>query len=102
MILFVASPIITTNLVNQTLGLNSTAIFYCEYNSIIPATLTWYKDGKLLLLNVNESKLISMTTNNNSTLVLTNIEETDSGQYSCVVSNSIGMTNSSGVLTVGK
>ena len=102
MILFVASPIITVNLVNQTLGLNSTATFYCEYNSIIPTTVTWYKDGKLLLLNVNESKLVSTTTNNSSTLILANIEETDSGQYSCIVSNSIGITNSSGVLTVGK
>ena len=90
------------NLVNQTLGSNSTATFYCEYNSIIPTTVTWYKDGKILLLNVNESKLVSATTNNSSTLILTNIEETDSGQYSCIVSNSIGITNSSGILTVGK
>lgn len=86
-----------------TIGVSSSqALFLCEYSSIIPSTLSWLRDG-LEVSSETDNILIEYSNTSDSVLQILNPDILDSGSiYTCMVNNSIGVQNTSGLLTVGK
>ena len=69
--------------------------FTCDFNSVIPTTITWYYNGNIISNNI-------VTNDTTSTLSLYDIALADSGTYTCGVENDAGATNASAILQVGK
>lgn len=73
-------------------------VFHCEFSCYPPPEVTWYK-GEEKVVDNGDSILI-YTERNDSMLVLADVQEPDSGEYSVVVSNSIGEVGSAAELSV--
>jgi hypothetical protein len=83
------APRLLTQPTSQTAESGSTVSFDIFAIGQAPLSYQWLFDGVIVSLQTNSS------------LVLTNLQPTDSGQYSVMVSNSIGaITSSNAVLTV--
>ncbi|HXC98428.1 MAG TPA: immunoglobulin domain-containing protein [Verrucomicrobiae bacterium] len=81
-------PVIITQPANQTFALGANATFAVTTTGSTPLSYQWV---------VNGSNMLAMATN--ATLVLTNLQLSQSGNnYSVVVSNSFGVTNSSSAM----
>ena len=72
---------------NQTVESGDNINITCEYFSPLPLNVTWYFNGKLLLLV--RPLIIIDTTANISTLRLNDIDESDAGIYTCKIDNGV-------------
>uniref|UniRef100_A0A8C5GD24 Roundabout, axon guidance receptor, homolog 3 (Drosophila) n=1 Tax=Gouania willdenowi TaxID=441366 RepID=A0A8C5GD24_GOUWI len=88
-------PIIRQGPANHTLASGSTAQLHCHILGNPIPSIQWEKDGQRILGNDARISLME-----NGTFQITNLQETDSGVYTCVASSSSGETSWSGVLTV--
>uniref|UniRef100_A0A673ABP9 Roundabout, axon guidance receptor, homolog 3 (Drosophila) n=1 Tax=Sphaeramia orbicularis TaxID=375764 RepID=A0A673ABP9_9TELE len=88
-------PIIRQGPANHTLAPGSTAQLHCHIMGNPIPSIQWEKDGQRILGNDGRVSLME-----NGTFQITNLQETDSGVYTCVASSSSGETSWSGVLTV--
>ncbi|KAM6969933.1 roundabout homolog 3 [Aplochiton taeniatus] len=88
-------PIIRQGPANQTLAPGSTAQLQCHVMGNPLPSIQWEKDGQRILRNDERISLME-----NGTFQIINLQETDSGVYTCVASSSSGETSWSGVLTV--
>uniref|UniRef100_A0A8K9XD85 Roundabout, axon guidance receptor, homolog 3 (Drosophila) n=1 Tax=Oncorhynchus mykiss TaxID=8022 RepID=A0A8K9XD85_ONCMY len=87
-------PIIRQGPANQTLAPGSTAHLQCHVMGNPLPSIQWEKDGQRILGDERVSLM------ENGMFQITNLQETDSGAYTCVASSSSGETMWSGVLTV--
>ncbi|CAH0396150.1 unnamed protein product [Bemisia tabaci] len=85
------------------------ATIFCRVHSTPESHITWYKDGKILfndsyIYNLNQKFVILENgfTDKISSLIIRNIEESDAGQYFCVVENRAGNTEANFTLFVSK
>ncbi|XP_074527981.1 roundabout homolog 3 isoform X2 [Halichoeres trimaculatus] len=88
-------PIIRQGPANHTLAPGSTTQLHCHILGNPIPSIQWEKDGQRILGNDGRISLMD-----NGTFQITNLQETDSGVYTCVASSSSGETSWSGVLTV--
>ena len=88
------SPRDTTKLEGQT------AVFNCVVGRYPTPDVAWEKDG--VELNVAAHARLSVSFNNgNHELIISNVQQSDVGQYRCVANNSLDTaTSSSATLTV--
>ncbi|XP_034034778.1 roundabout homolog 3 isoform X2 [Thalassophryne amazonica] len=88
-------PIIRQGPANHTLPPGSTVQLHCHILGNPVPSIQWEKDGQRILGNDGRVSLME-----NGTFQMINLQETDSGVYTCVASSSSGETSWSGVLTV--
>ncbi|XP_071352441.1 roundabout homolog 2 isoform X2 [Trachinotus anak] len=88
-------PIIRQGPANQTVSQGATAQLHCRVIGGPSVKISWEKDGERL--QGNKPRLTLM---DNGTLQITDIKDTDSGMYTCMVSSATGETSWSGMLTV--
>ncbi|CDQ73780.1 unnamed protein product [Oncorhynchus mykiss] len=88
-------PIIRQGPANQTLGLGSIAQLQCHAIGGPSLRIMWEKDGERIVGDDPR-----MTLMENGTLQITNVEDKDSGMYTCVVSSATGESSWSGTLTI--
>uniref|UniRef100_A0A3Q3MJZ9 Uncharacterized LOC113144758 n=1 Tax=Mastacembelus armatus TaxID=205130 RepID=A0A3Q3MJZ9_9TELE len=88
-------PIIRQGPANQTVSQGAVVRLHCRVNGGPSVKISWEKDGERL--QANKPRLTLME---NGTLQITNIKDTDSGMYTCVVSSTTGESSWSGMLTV--
>ena len=88
------SPRDTTELEGQT------AVFNCVVGGYPTPDVAWEKDG--MELNVAAHARLSVSFNNgNHQLIISNVQQSDAGQYRCVANNSLDTATSfSATLTV--
>ena len=88
------SPRDTTELEGQT------AVFNCVVGGYPTPDVAWEKDG--VELNVAAHARLSVSFNNgNHELIISNVQQSDAGQYRCVANNSLDTATSfSATLTV--
>ncbi|KAM3968343.1 roundabout homolog 2 [Aphomia sociella] len=87
-------PIITNGPSNQTLPIKSMAVFPCTAVGTPEPIVAWYFEGEAL--TQNHRRNIS----NDGTLILKDLDKSDSGTYTCVASSQHGKYVWSGVLLV--
>lgn len=87
-------PIITNGPSNQTLPLKSMAVFPCTAVGTPEPIIAWYFEGEALIQNHRRN------VSNDGTLILRDLDKTDSGTYTCVASSPHGKYVWSGVLLV--
>ncbi|XP_071195143.1 roundabout homolog 3-like isoform X1 [Salvelinus alpinus] len=87
-------PIIRQGPTNQTLAPGSMAHLQCHVMGNPLPSIQWEKDGQRILGDERVSLM------ENGMFQIINLQETDSGAYTCVASSSSGETMWSGVLTV--
>ncbi|XP_072320310.1 roundabout homolog 2 [Eucyclogobius newberryi] len=88
-------PIIRQGPANQTVSQGSTVQLHCRVIAGSSVKISWEKDGQTL-----QGRKTRLTLMENGTLQITNIKDSDSGMYTCVVSSPTGESTWSGVLTV--
>ncbi|XP_045930078.1 roundabout homolog 2 isoform X6 [Micropterus dolomieu] len=88
-------PIIRQGPANQTVSRGAMAQLHCRVIGGPSAKISWEKDGERL--QGNKPRLTLME---NGTLQITDIQDTDSGMYTCMVSSATGESSWSGMLTV--
>uniref|UniRef100_A0A671U5C7 Roundabout, axon guidance receptor, homolog 3 (Drosophila) n=1 Tax=Sparus aurata TaxID=8175 RepID=A0A671U5C7_SPAAU len=88
-------PIIRQGPANHTLSPGSTTQLHCHIMGNPIPSIQWEKDGQRILGNDGRISLME-----NGTFQITNLQETDSGVYTCLASSSSGETSWSGALTV--
>ncbi|XP_070700111.1 roundabout homolog 3 [Pempheris klunzingeri] len=88
-------PIIRQGPANHTLAPGSTTQLHCHILGNPIPSIQWEKDGQRILGNDGRISLME-----NGTFQITNLQETDSGVYTCLATSSSGETSWSGVLTV--
>ncbi|XP_027129252.1 roundabout homolog 3 isoform X1 [Larimichthys crocea] len=88
-------PIIRQGPANHTLAPGSTTQLHCHIMGNPIPSIQWEKDGQRILGNDGRISLME-----NGTFQIINLQETDSGVYTCLASSSSGETSWSGVLTV--
>ncbi|XP_023258088.1 roundabout homolog 2-like isoform X2 [Seriola lalandi dorsalis] len=88
-------PIIRQGPSNQTVSQGATAQLHCRVIGGPSVKISWEKDGERL--QGNKPRLTLM---DNGTLQITDIKDSDSGMYTCIVSSATGETSWSGMLTV--
>ncbi|KAE8295137.1 Roundabout-like protein 2 Precursor [Larimichthys crocea] len=88
-------PIIRQGPANQTVSRGAAAQLHCRVIGGPSVKISWEKDGERLQGNKPR-----MTFMDNGTLQITDLKDTDSGMYTCVVSSATGESSWSGVLTV--
>uniref|UniRef100_A0A4W5QQY6 Roundabout, axon guidance receptor, homolog 3 (Drosophila) n=1 Tax=Hucho hucho TaxID=62062 RepID=A0A4W5QQY6_9TELE len=88
-------PIIRQGPANQTLALGSVAQLQCHVIGGPSLRIMWEKDGERIVGDDPR-----MTLMENGTLQITNVEDEDSGMYTCVVSSATGESSWSGTLTM--
>ncbi|XP_022067375.2 roundabout homolog 2 isoform X1 [Acanthochromis polyacanthus] len=88
-------PIIRQGPANQTVSRGATAQLHCRVIGGTSVKISWEKDGDTI--QGNKPRLTLME---NGTLQITDVKDTDSGMYTCVVSSTTGESSWSGMLTV--
>ncbi|XP_051902180.1 roundabout homolog 3 isoform X2 [Hippocampus zosterae] len=88
-------PIIRQGPANHTYAPGSTAQLHCHIMGNPTPSIQWEKDGQRILVNDGRISLME-----NGTFQIANLQETDSGVYTCLAASSSGETSWSGVLTV--
>ncbi|KAI5641931.1 immunoglobulin domain-containing protein [Phthorimaea operculella] len=87
-------PIITNGPSNQTLPIKSMAVFPCTAIGTPEPIIAWYFEGEALIQNHRRN------VSNDGTLILRDLDKSDSGTYTCVASSHHGKYVWSGVLLV--
>ena len=76
------------------------AVFSCTVDGNPSPRVTWTKNGEKLNITANQRLTVS-SLNNKHSFTITNVHRSDSGQYRCVIINSVGnITSSPGDLNV--
>ncbi|XP_057694234.1 roundabout homolog 2-like [Corythoichthys intestinalis] len=88
-------PIIRQGPANHTVSRGATAHLHCHVIGGPSVKISWEKDGDAI--EGNDARL---TLEENGTLEIRDIEDADSGMYTCVASSPTGETSWSGMLTV--
>uniref|UniRef100_UPI0009B373AC roundabout homolog 2 n=1 Tax=Monopterus albus TaxID=43700 RepID=UPI0009B373AC len=88
-------PIIRQGPANQTVSRGAVAQLHCRVIGGPSVKISWEKDGERL--QANKPRLTLME---NGTLQITNVKDTDTGMYTCMVSSATGESSWSGMLTV--
>ncbi|XP_011480746.1 roundabout homolog 2 isoform X3 [Oryzias latipes] len=88
-------PIIRQGPANQTVSLGATVQLHCRVVRGTSVKISWEKDGERL-----QGNKLRLTLMENGTLQITDVKDTDSGMYTCVVSSVTGESSWSGVLNV--
>ncbi|XP_077422111.1 roundabout homolog 2 isoform X2 [Vanacampus margaritifer] len=88
-------PIIRQGPANHTLSRGATARLHCRVIGGSSVKISWEKDGDTI--EGNDARLMLAE---NGTLEIRDIEEADSGMYTCVASSPTGESSWSGMLTV--
>ncbi|XP_077397003.1 roundabout homolog 2 [Festucalex cinctus] len=88
-------PIIRQGPANHTVSRGATARLHCRVIGGPSVRISWEKDGDAI--EGNDARLMLAE---NGTLEIRDIEETDSGMYTCVASSPTGESSWSGMLTV--
>ena len=74
--------------------------FSCSVVGNPPPSVSWTKNGVELNFTANH-RVSLFSTNNNHSLAITDVQHSDTGQYRCVASNTVGRSTSfSATLTV--
>ncbi len=82
---------------DQLVDVGENVTFTCEFQSRLDVSVTWYMDDEIL------TDMETVTSENQSTLYLYEVDESYSGNYTCEIDNGILYTvNGTGELTVGK
>ncbi|XP_076017293.1 opioid-binding protein/cell adhesion molecule [Genypterus blacodes] len=71
-------------------------VLQCEASAVPRADFEWYKEDRRLLNGINGVKIESQ--GKQSMLVFFNVSEDDYGNYTCVATNTMGITNASIIL----
>ncbi|XP_013138523.1 PREDICTED: roundabout homolog 1-like [Papilio polytes] len=87
-------PIITNGPSNQTLPIKSMAVFPCSAIGTPEPVIAWYFEGEALIQNYRRN------ISGSGTLILKDLDKSDSGTYTCVASSPQGKYVWSGVLIV--
>ena len=75
-------------------------VFSCMVDGNPSPRVTWTKNEENLNITAN-LRLTTSSLNNNHSLTITDVHRSDSGQYRCVIINSVGnLTSSAGNLNV--
>ena len=75
-------------------------VFSCTVDGNPSPGVTWTKNEEKLNITVNQ-RLTASSLNNKHNLIITDVHRSDSGQYRCVIINSVGnITSSPGDLNV--
>lgn len=90
----VPPPIVELGPANQTLPLKSTASLPCRAVGTPTPKIRWHKDGVFIEMGNR------FTISNNGTLLIDNLQHSDSGLYTCIASSESGNTSWSATLTV--
>ncbi|XP_077449050.1 roundabout homolog 3 [Stigmatopora argus] len=88
-------PIVRQGPANVTYPPGSTVQLHCHIIGNPIPSIQWEKDGQRILMNDARISLLE-----NGTFQIANLQETDSGVYTCLAASSSGETSWSGVLTV--
>ncbi|XP_061903221.1 roundabout homolog 2-like isoform X2 [Entelurus aequoreus] len=88
-------PIIRQGPANHTFAPGSTAQLHCHIMGNPIPSIQWEKDGQRILTSDSRISLME-----NGTFQIYDLQEADSGVYTCLASSSSGETSWSGVLTV--
>ena len=99
------APSIHPEVMNQAINEGNTASFTCQATSEPVSVISWYYNGELVnnepdinKYNTSQSSLTVATIIN--TLIITNVQSSDVGTYTCNATNVVSNYTSSGVLTV--
>ncbi|XP_017779300.1 PREDICTED: protein sax-3-like, partial [Nicrophorus vespilloides] len=87
-------PVIVRGPVNQTLPINSIAVFHCEATGNPEPIISWYKEG----IPVQASEKVNLTKSGH--LEIIKLRKDDSGIYTCVASSRSGKATWTGHLRV--
>ena len=100
--LYLVTPMINSEVMNQTQNEGDTASFTCQATGEPVPTISWYFNGAILVNGMEHmiSIMALNTTTINSTLTIMNVQSSDVGTYTCDATNIISTDTSSGVLTV--
>ncbi|CAG6001558.1 unnamed protein product [Menidia menidia] len=88
-------PIIQQGPANQTVSRGATVLLHCRVVGGASVKISWEKDGEQL-----QGYKLRLTLMENGTLQITDVKDTDSGMYTCMVSSATGESSWSGMLTV--
>ncbi len=91
-------PTITVPPTNQTAGLGSVAIFAVTASGTFPLSYQWLKDGTNLMNGTNAIAGGIFSGVTNATLTISNLQLSDYGNYSVIVTNVAGSVPSSNAL----
>ncbi len=95
-IIIIAPVLILSGPDDQLVGVGDNVTMMCEFLSINDFNVTWYFENEI----INDFEII--TSENNSILYLYEVDETDTGNYTCIVDNNIlDPSNATGELSVG-
>ena len=89
-------------MINQTGNEGGTASFTCQATGEPVPTIRWYYNSVPVdeTMKYTISVMSLNTTAISSTLVITNVESSDMGTYTCNATNVLSSNTSSGILTV--
>ena len=97
---FQVAPEIVENPKDATLVEGKDVVFSCMIDGNPSPRVTWTKNEEKLNTTVNP-RLTASSLNNKRSLTITDVQRSDSGQYRCVIINSVGnITSSPGDLNV--
>ena len=97
---FQVAPEIVENPKDVTIVEGEQVVFSCMVDGNPSPGVTWTKNEEELNITVNQ-RLTASSLNNKHNLIITDVHRSDSGQYRCVIINSVGnITSSPGDLNV--
>ena len=97
---FQVAPEIVENPKDVTIVEGEHVVFSCVVDGNPSPRVTWTKNEEKLNITTNP-RLTASSLNNNHSLTITDVHRSDSGQYRCVIINSVGnITSSPGDLNV--
>ena len=97
-------PVVTSEVLDQTLTEGDTAIFTCQAIGIPIPTISWYfnsapvEKSNAVKYLISENSVNPITTK--TMLIVLNLELSDIGTYACSATNIVSSNTSYGVLTV--
>ena len=98
------SPVITVEVIDQTLNEGDTAFFTCQATGTPIPKITWYFNGapveKATTIKYVISEMSLNPTTKNSTLTVMILESSNIGTYTCKATNIVASDTSSALLTV--
>ena len=98
----VVAPTISPEVLDQIQNEGYTDFFTCQATGEPIPTISWYFGGDVLVnggrLTISETEV--NTTTINSRLIISNVESSDVGTYTCTATNVISSATSFGVLTI--